>query len=67
VAPILTIIFLKSLSTGEVLADWRTANVMPIFKKGTKSDTGNYWQRSAMLQQKRNGVIPYRFCPILRA
>lgn len=45
VVPILTIIFWKLLSTGEEPADWRTANVKPIFKNGIKShpcnDNGN--------------------------
>jgi hypothetical protein len=38
----LTIIFRASLVRGEVPDDWRTANVTPIFKKGSKADTGNY-------------------------
>jgi hypothetical protein len=42
VAPILAIIFQKSLVTGDVPADWRTANVMLIFKKGAKPEPGNY-------------------------
>ena len=35
-------IFHKSLATGEVLDDWRTANVTPAFKKGQKYQTENY-------------------------
>jgi Reverse transcriptase (RNA-dependent DNA polymerase) len=31
-----------SLREGQVPVDWRTANVTPIFKKGTKADPGNY-------------------------
>jgi hypothetical protein len=31
-----------SLKEGAVPEDWRTANVTPIFKKGPKSDPGNY-------------------------
>jgi hypothetical protein len=38
----LTLIFKKSMSTGAVPADWRCANVTPIFKKGSRSDLGNY-------------------------
>jgi hypothetical protein len=38
----LKILFKKSLATGEVPADWRTARVIPIYKKGPKSDPGNY-------------------------
>ena len=37
-----TIIFNKSLSEGVVPSDWKTAEVTPIFKKGSKSDPGNY-------------------------
>ncbi|KAK4831611.1 hypothetical protein QYF61_018371 [Mycteria americana] len=33
---------MQSWLTGEVPADWRLANVMPIFKKGRKEDPGNY-------------------------
>lgn len=42
IAPILSIIFKKSLESGCIPEDWRTANVTPIFKKGAKSDPGNY-------------------------
>ncbi|KAK4818205.1 hypothetical protein QYF61_008589 [Mycteria americana] len=33
---------MQSWLTGEVPADWRLANVTPIFKKGQKEDPGNY-------------------------
>ncbi|KAK4825786.1 hypothetical protein QYF61_002370 [Mycteria americana] len=33
---------MQSWLTGEVLVDWRLANVMPIYKKGWKEDLGNY-------------------------
>jgi len=42
IAPALTIVFRKSLASGDVPADWRLANVTPIFKKGKKADPGNY-------------------------
>ena len=32
----------KSLDTGSIPRDWRTANVSPIFKKGNKHQVGNY-------------------------
>lgn len=38
----LCIIFERSLRLHQVPADWREANVTPIFKKGDKSDPGNY-------------------------
>ena len=42
VAKPLSIIFWQSWLTGDVLADWRLANVTPIFKKGRKDDPGSY-------------------------
>ena len=42
VAKPLSIILWQSWLTGDVLADWRLANVMPIFKKGQKGDPGSY-------------------------
>jgi hypothetical protein len=38
----LRIIFEQSLESGEIPADWKTAAVTPIYKKGAKSDPGNY-------------------------
>ncbi|KAK4826044.1 hypothetical protein QYF61_003943 [Mycteria americana] len=38
----LSIIYQQSWLTGEVPADWRLANVTPIFKKGWKEDPRNY-------------------------
>jgi hypothetical protein len=35
-------IYRQSLDSGEVPQDWKKAKVVPIFKKGTKSDPGNY-------------------------
>ena len=34
IAPIIKVIFDRSLQTGKLPADWMTANVMPVFKKG---------------------------------
>jgi hypothetical protein len=42
ITPPLVDIFKKSFETGEVPEDWKTANVTPIFKKGSKADPGNY-------------------------
>eukprot|EP00057_Strongylocentrotus_purpuratus_P023156 XP_011677630.1 PREDICTED: RNA-directed DNA polymerase from mobile element jockey-like [Strongylocentrotus purpuratus] len=35
-------IFNESMSTGCVPKSWKSANVVPLFKKGKKSDPGNY-------------------------
>ena len=42
IAPILTIIFQRNLTHGEVPEDWKSANVTPIFKKGDPFKTNNY-------------------------
>ena len=42
IAPILTIIFQKSLLSGTIPSDWKHANVCPVFKKGDKHDPKNY-------------------------
>ena len=41
-SPALSTIFNRSLQTGVVPADWKTVHVTPIFKKGSKSKSGNY-------------------------
>ena len=42
IAPILTVIYQKSLTSGELPDDWLRANVTPLFKKGNRSEPGNY-------------------------
>ena len=42
VAPILQIIFSKSLENGEVPDNWKQANIAPIFKKGERYCPSNY-------------------------
>ena len=42
IAPILTIIFQKSLTSGTIPSDWKHANVCPVYKKGDKHDPKNY-------------------------
>lgn len=42
VAKLLTIILQQSWLTGDVLVEWRLANVMPIFRKVWEDDPGSY-------------------------
>ena len=42
IAPMLTCLFNQSLTTGEIPQDWKKAYVIPIYKKGSKSDPKNY-------------------------
>eukprot|EP00061_Rhincodon_typus_P003128 g19359.t1 len=44
----LTDIYASSLATGVVPEDWRIANVVPLFKKGSKDNLGNYRPESLM-------------------
>ena len=41
-APIVYLLFRRSLDTGIVPDDWKLAHVTPIYKKGKKADPGNY-------------------------
>ena len=41
-APVLTTIFTHSINTESVPEDWKKANVIPIFKKGSKYSPSNY-------------------------
>ena len=38
----LLIIFRKSLDSGEIPSDWKSANITPIYKKGSKLQPSNY-------------------------
>ena len=42
IAPYLSFIFQQSTNTGEVPPDWKHANVVAIFKKGSRSEAANY-------------------------
>ena len=41
IAPYLSFIFQQSINTGEVPPDWKHANVVAIFKKGSRSEAAN--------------------------
>ena len=41
-APILQLIFQRSIDTGKITDIWKEANVSPIYKKGEKYDPSNY-------------------------
>ena len=38
IAPVLTTIFQKSLTSGTIPSDWKHTNACPVYKKGDKHD-----------------------------
>jgi len=42
IAPVLAMVYRKSLARSEVPEEWRQANICPIYKKGSKAKAGNY-------------------------
>ena len=42
IAPILSIIFQRSLDTSQLPSDWKLANISPIYKKGERTKPSNY-------------------------
>ena len=42
ISPVIALIFQTSLDSGTVPAEWKTAQVCPLFKKGDKTDPANY-------------------------
>ena len=42
IAPVLTVIFQASLDQGSLPSIWKTAAIVPIFKKGNKTEPNNY-------------------------
>ena len=52
----ITVIFRRSLDTGCVPRDWRTANVTLIFKKGSRHQTSNY-RPVSLTSQMQSGRI----------
>lgn len=47
-APSLCVLFNRSLSTGKLPLDWKSANITPVYKKGGKSSVTNYRQISLL-------------------
>ena len=43
IAPILELIYCRSIQSGIVPSDWKTANIASIFKKDDKHKASNYW------------------------
>ena len=41
-AGLLSIIYQRSWESGVVPADWKLANIIPVYKKGIREDPGNY-------------------------
>ena len=42
ISPVLTIVFQAFLHQGLVPMDWKSANIVPIFKKGERCNPSNY-------------------------
>ena len=42
IAPVLQVIYTQSYQTGILPNDWLTANIVPVYKKGDKSNPANY-------------------------
>jgi len=77
IAPILKVIFTQSLSSSSLPKDWLTANISPIFKKGTRNNPTNYrpisstslccktmehLQNNHILTNQQHGFIPGFSC-----
>ena len=42
IGKVLSILFQKSFQSGQLPKEWKEANIVPIYKKGKKSDPNNY-------------------------
>ncbi|KAK4810727.1 hypothetical protein QYF61_007701 [Mycteria americana] len=58
----LSIIYQRSWESGEVPADWKTANVIPIYKKGVREDQGNYRTDNAINRHSQHGFTKGKSC-----
>ena len=46
----LCMLYNQSLQSGQLPQDWKCANIIPVFKKGVKSEATNYQPISLTLQ-----------------
>lgn len=42
ITPVISVIFQQSLDRGEISANWKNANIVPIYKKGDRTTPANY-------------------------
>lgn len=42
ITPVISVIFQQSLDQGEISANWKNANIVPIYKKGERTTPANY-------------------------
>ena len=42
IAPVMCLLFEKTLQTGQLPSDWKKAQVCPLFQKGDKTEPSNY-------------------------
>ena len=63
VAPSLTQIFTKSISTGIFPTEWKFARVTPIFSKGKRDDPNNHWPMSIITTSfTRKSRLIFKVC-----
>jgi hypothetical protein len=66
-APILTIIFQKSLQTECIPSDWKHADVAPAYKKGEKYNAANYRlvRDSSAVRRHYIFLLPLALCGLM--
>jgi len=53
-AKVLEIIFKKAMEDGEILEEWREANICPLFKKGSKMEAASLTDFGMLQSAGRN-------------
>ena len=64
IAPALTCIYRRSIQTGQLPADWRSANITAVFKKGERNKAENY--RPVSLTSVACKLLEHIICRHLR-